>query len=76
MKEEIKFKNRIELINRWLYSRGGRTLADVYRDHRGEFVYMGDGSFGETKVYIPTESKMKRSLLTKIYYPKNKNVSK
>lgn len=37
----------------WLYSRGGRTLKDVYKDKKGEFVYMSNGTGGTSKVYLP-----------------------
>ena len=43
----------------WLDSMGGRTLADVLKDDRGEYVLMATGTHGKykseakQKVYIP-----------------------
>jgi hypothetical protein len=39
----------------WLESRGGRTLADINKDEKGEYVFMGNGRGGKMKVYIPKQ---------------------
>jgi hypothetical protein len=38
----------------WIDSRA-RNLSDVFVDHKGLYVYMGDGLGGEVKVYVPKD---------------------
>lgn len=43
----------IENKRDWLYSRGGRSLADLVSDSKGDFVWMSNGDGTDTKVYLP-----------------------
>jgi len=51
-----------DLELKWLWSRGGRTVADVFIDDIGKYVLMGDGEGGYEQVYIP------HIKMLKIYY--------
>ncbi len=41
----------------WLNQRGGRNEEDVYTDEYGKYVWMGSGSGGSVKVYLPDYKK-------------------
>ena len=47
-------ENKLTIIEKgkWLLNRGGRKFSDVLEDEKGEYVLMGDGGFGEKKVYL------------------------
>jgi hypothetical protein len=51
----------------WLDQRGGRTLDDVRLGDGGmEYVWMGNGSGGKEKVYIPSGQPEDTSFVEKI----------
>lgn len=53
------------LMEKWLNSRGGRTLDDLRNDYDGLgfYVFMGDGKGGLTKVHLVDDIKLSRDLM-------------
>jgi len=50
------------LLEKWLDTRGGRDLNDLYTDEYGSYVLMGGRDGLDRKVYIPSPDKIERDL--------------
>jgi hypothetical protein len=51
---------------KWLRTRGGRDLSDIYKDKIGEYVIMGGGKGEPMKVYLPSIEEIIETLNLKI----------